>query len=492
MKLRTLSRMILAASLLAATLVALAGLLVWQNARSSVADVENLLQARDSAYRIDVAIRYLAHLRLEPDILRGLAHQSRHLAALLEEESHPKARAARLHLDEIEALAELALSELRTHGRDVSIERRLAPLSDQMRIHESGALDAVNAIIEDRNRNIVGMLQQSLGLLISIAIIVAILGCLVIWIFFRRIQRPLGNFSEGVRRFGDGDESVRIDVNGEDELGDVARLFNRAMEQRAVYQLKLEERIKEQQCLYRVLELTTDDNLSVAAVCEEIAQLIPAHMLHEESAIARVSCEVETFFSSNWTEPNASMFSPVVMGGDEIGQVEVGYSRAKPDWPDGEGPFMAEERVMLDSIALHVARMLQERKVRGVLARSQRMQAVGELTGGIAHDFNNLLTVIQGNAELLGDMYRGTDAEAVELAGMIDAAARRGAELTNRLLAFARRQALEPRAIGVNSLIEDMRGLFSERWARMWNWSSRLPMTYGRRWSTRPSSKPRC
>ncbi|MCA1780011.1 MAG: response regulator [Xanthomonadaceae bacterium] len=404
-------------------------------------------------------LRYLNHVRLDLEILSGVAHESRSLAALLEDEPHPEAHTALLHLGEIETLANNALAVLEGRPDDASMRQRLAPVSGQMRMHETGALDALNRIIEDRNRKIVATLQQTLGLLILIALVVALLGCLVLWVFYRRIRQPLRHVAEGVRRFGEGDESVRLAVNGGDELSDVTRLFNQAMDQRAAYQLQLQEHIKQQRCLYRVLELTTDENLSVAEVCREIAQLIPAQMLHADAGIARVRCEVETYTSNNWAEPRALIYSPIRISDEEIGCVEAGYSRELPDQPGGEGPFLAEERTLLDSIAMHLARMLQDRRLRDALARSQRLQAVGSLTGGIAHDFNNLLTVIQGNAELLCDMYTDHDPEAAELAGMIDSAAQRGAALTHRLLAFARRQALEPRAVDVNRLIEDMRGL---------------------------------
>ena len=459
MKLRKLTTVIFVASLVVATGIALAGFLVWQHTRSSLVEVDTLSEARDHAYSIDIAIRYLSDVRLEPDILRGVAHESRRLSALLNDESHPEVHTALLHLAEIEALAHHALSVLDAQPTDASAPRRLAAVSGQMRIHESGALDAIITIIEDRNRNIIGTLQQSLLLVLVIALVVALLGCLVFWAFYRRIRRPLRNVAEGVRRFGEGDESVRIAVNGQDELSDVARLFNQAMDQRAAYQMQLRERIKELRCLYRVLELTTDDDRPAADVCREVAHLIPAHMLHEDAAVARVQCDGEVFSSTNWAEPRASMSSPIRVDGEEVGHVDVGYARELPDQAGGEGPFLAEERTLLDSIAMHLARMLQDRKLRDALARSQRLQAVGELTGGIAHDFNNLLTVIQGNAELLGDMVRDSDDEAAELAGMIDSAAQRGAELTHRLLAFARRQALEPRAVDVNRLVEGMRGL---------------------------------
>src|SRR5262249_36460255 len=88
------------------------------------------------------------------------------------------------------------------------------------------------------------------------------------------------------------------------------------------------------------------------------------------------------------------------------------------------------------------------------LRQSQKMDTIGQLTGGIAHDFNNILTVITGTIEILEDGVAGDPALA-EIAHMIDEAAVRGAELTQRLLAFARRQPLQPRTTDINALIVD-------------------------------------
>ncbi len=89
------------------------------------------------------------------------------------------------------------------------------------------------------------------------------------------------------------------------------------------------------------------------------------------------------------------------------------------------------------------------------LRQSQRLESVGQLTGGVAHDFNNLLTVIMGNAELLTDEL-ASDSRLHPLAGMISSAGKRGAELTRHLLAFARKQTLDPRAVDVNHLIGEV------------------------------------
>jgi PAS domain S-box-containing protein len=92
------------------------------------------------------------------------------------------------------------------------------------------------------------------------------------------------------------------------------------------------------------------------------------------------------------------------------------------------------------------------------LHQAQRMEAVGQLTGGVAHDFNNLLTVIVGNSELLSGELAGLP-ELHILSEMITKAGIRGAELTNRLLAFSRKQALQPRTTDISALAQDMKGL---------------------------------
>ena len=89
------------------------------------------------------------------------------------------------------------------------------------------------------------------------------------------------------------------------------------------------------------------------------------------------------------------------------------------------------------------------------LAQAQKMDAIGKLTGGIAHDFNNLLTVILGSLELLQLSVRD-DPQGLARVQLASEAARRGADLTLRLLAFARQQMLAPRVVNMNECITGM------------------------------------
>lgn len=97
--------------------------------------------------------------------------------------------------------------------------------------------------------------------------------------------------------------------------------------------------------------------------------------------------------------------------------------------------------------------IIRREKTEAALRDAQRLEAIGKLTGGIAHDFNNLLTIVLGNAETLSELLEH-DPQKRDLARMIVSAAERGAELTQRLLAFARKQSLSPRAVDLNQLLQ--------------------------------------
>ena len=101
----------------------------------------------------------------------------------------------------------------------------------------------------------------------------------------------------------------------------------------------------------------------------------------------------------------------------------------------------------------------EARQIEQRLSHVQRLESLGRLTGGVAHDFNNLLTVVLGSAEVLATRLPAADATSLRLAESIASAARRGADLTHSLLAFARKQPLDPTVVDVNDLLQDTQRL---------------------------------
>jgi PAS domain S-box-containing protein len=111
-------------------------------------------------------------------------------------------------------------------------------------------------------------------------------------------------------------------------------------------------------------------------------------------------------------------------------------------------------------INVFIRDITQKRAAEEQLIQAQKMESVGQLTGGIAHDFNNMLTVITGTIEILAEAVQD-EPHLARIVTLISEAADRGSELTANLLAFARKQPLQPVEIDVNALVNEVARLLS-------------------------------
>ena len=140
--------------------------------------------------------------------------------------------------------------------------------------------------------------------------------------------------------------------------------------------------------------------------------------------------------------------------------------------------FGDDETRFLQSLASLLATCLQRAQSEEALNHAQRLESVGQLTGGIAHDFNNLLTVIQGNLQVLEELPALADhAFGQQLVSAATRAARRGAELTSKLLVFSRRQVLQPTAVDVGALLHSLADMLRRTLDQRITISVELPAT---------------
>lgn len=150
-----------------------------------------------------------------------------------------------------------------------------------------------------------------------------------------------------------------------------------------------------------------------------------------------------------------------LISGETIERLETRLRHADGSWrwiswtlvPEGEAFYAVGRDVTSEKQAAEELEQAQE-----ALRQSQKMEAMGSLTGGVAHDFNNLLTPIVGSLDLLQRKGLGGEREQRLIAGAIQSADR-ARTLVQRLLAFARRQPLQPVAVDVGSLVEGMADL---------------------------------
>lgn len=184
---------------------------------------------------------------------------------------------------------------------------------------------------------------------------------------------------------------------------------------------------------------------------------------------------MEKAFGHDWTEPLPAMtrwknllhpeereqvaaaFLAFVAGGERYSRLDYRFRRG-----DGSWARVRERMIALrdeTGAALRVIGGLEDVTAEHEAAererQSQKLEAIGKLTGGVAHDFNNLLTVIIGSVGLLQDDPALTGPQAALVASVAQAA-RRGAELTSGLLAFARRQPLSPRPLDMGAVFAEM------------------------------------
>jgi PAS domain S-box-containing protein len=135
--------------------------------------------------------------------------------------------------------------------------------------------------------------------------------------------------------------------------------------------------------------------------------------------------------------------------------------------PDGSERFYdfsmkpaRDETGVIVSLIAEARDITEQRAVEDALRQAQKMEAVGQLTGGLAHDFNNLLAGIVGALELLQARLAQGRSDGIErYANAAMSSAQRAAALTHRLLAFARRQPLDPKAVDVNALLASVADL---------------------------------
>jgi GAF domain-containing protein/CheY-like chemotaxis protein len=152
---------------------------------------------------------------------------------------------------------------------------------------------------------------------------------------------------------------------------------------------------------------------------------------------------------------------PVKIGARVVGVLSIQTRRAEEF--SSEDLTAATAFASQAAVALENSRLLQETRrayeelaqTQGQLTQAQRMEAVGQLAGGIAHDFNNLLTVIMGRSELLLNCLKPADPirQGIEL---VQKAAGRAVDLTRQLLAFSRKQVLQPTSLDLNGIITNL------------------------------------
>ncbi|MGY3606482.1 MULTISPECIES: ATP-binding protein [unclassified Bradyrhizobium] len=280
------------------------------------------------------------------------------------------------------------------------------------------------------------------------------------WFGARRfIQHPLGQMVDAANQWRLGDYARRVHIRDKgSEITRVADAFNTMADALANREHELHDaKEKAEQAAARIttiFESTTDCVLIVDTewYITYLNERAKAQLAVGYDLIGVNLCEI----FPDWTDKDLSARAHTAMSEQSSASVETFFRDvwyAVNAFPSGEGIVILFRDITEQKHAVEARRLMEEQ-----LHQSQKMEAVGQLTGGVAHDFNNLLMVISGNLELIES--RTADDKCVQrLAVAARKAADRGASLTAQLLAFSRRQKLNPKTIHIDALIRDFQGL---------------------------------
>jgi PAS domain S-box-containing protein len=190
-----------------------------------------------------------------------------------------------------------------------------------------------------------------------------------------------------------------------------------------------------------VPKIVVDDTRAIVDLNDAAAELIGV------SRDEAVGLSLDTLVPDQRTERTWESFI-------DAGTIEAEASLLRPDGSLRHVEFVATANVRPNRHIAVIRDLTRQKELETQLRQAQKMEAVGRLAGGIAHDFNNLLTAIGGYSEFL---IEGLDDERLKRhASEIKKAAGRAASLTGQLLAFSRRQVLQPRVLDLNAVVSDM------------------------------------
>ena len=232
----------------------------------------------------------------------------------------------------------------------------------------------------------------------------------------------------------------------------------------------LAERVKELTCLYGIAQIAGEPGTSLETVLQRIVECLPPAWQYPEVAVARITLDGVAYTTPGFRECSQTQTAEIIVGGASRGVVELFYTEKKPDLD--EGPFLEEERSLIDAVAKQVALIIERRqaeedklKLYAQLRHADRLATIGMLAAGVAHELNEPLGNILGFAQL-AQKCPGVPVSAKEDIEKIEAASLHARDIIQKLLVFARQRPPKKARVNLNQIVQDSLFFFEARCAQ--------------------------
>jgi len=224
-------------------------------------------------------------------------------------------------------------------------------------------------------------------------------------------------------------------------------------------QVSLRERVKELTTLYGIAKTAARPGISLVSILQAVVKLLPPGWLYPQYASARIILDDGIYVTKGFEEAVQRQSADIITEHRKRGVVEIAYRRRMPDLD--EGPFMKEERDLIDAVAGEIG-LIAERKeaerekerLREQLRHSDRLATIGQLAAGVAHELNEPLGSILGFAQL-AQKTKGVPSQAAQDIDKIEKASLHAREVVRKLMIFARQTPTQKEPVDLSNVVSD-------------------------------------
>ncbi|MBN2225838.1 MAG: hypothetical protein JW763_00590 [candidate division Zixibacteria bacterium] len=224
----------------------------------------------------------------------------------------------------------------------------------------------------------------------------------------------------------------------------------------------LRERVKELTCLYGIAKLVANPEITLEELLQKTVELLPPAWLYPDIASAQIVVDRRPYRTANYHKGVQNLRSDIFIDGKRRGFVEIGYREIRPQLDDG--PFLIEERNLIDTISREIAVIIEQTQVehekqqlQDQLRHADRLATIGQLAASVTHELNEPLVNILGFAQLAVKEPNMSEQAQQDITKIINAALH-AREVIKKLLIFARDTTAAKTLMNLNDLVED--GLF--------------------------------
>jgi two-component system NtrC family sensor kinase len=230
------------------------------------------------------------------------------------------------------------------------------------------------------------------------------------------------------------------------------------------------ERVKELTCLYSLAQLAERPGITLEEILRGTADLLPPAWQYPEIAAGRVTFNGRAYVTAGFREGGQTQSAPIVVNGQRRGSIDVVYTEDRPELD--EGPFLKEERSLIDAVARHIVLIVERRqadedrfRLQEQLRHADRLATIGQLAAGVAHELNEPLGNILGFAQL-SQKHPDLPEQIAQDLEKIVATSLHARRIINDLMLFSRQKPPQKVRVDLNGVVEEGLYFLESRCAR--------------------------